>query len=159
MIPLTFNFKHALIAGAIFIAFSAGWTVNGWKHDAAIKKALQETIDLQQSYDKYARESTIKFQQQQAKQEIVYRELKRKVTNVTDNRVCFADSNALSLWNSALTGDLPKATTGTTKTATSTNTATDTAVLINAIENFEQSKKIRDQLNALIDWYENNNKD
>jgi len=156
VIPLTFNFKHALIAGAIFVAFSAGWTVNGWRHDAAIKKALQETIELQQAYDKYARESAIKFQKQQADQAIVYRELKRKVTNVTDNRVCFADSNALSLWNSALTGDLPKATTGATKTTTSTSTATDTAILINAIENFEQSKQVRDQLNALIDWYENN---
>lgn len=156
MIPLTFNFKHALIAGAIFVAFSAGWTVNGWRHDAAIKKALQETIDLQQAYDKSARESAIRFQKQQADQAIVYRELKRKVTNVTDNRVCFADNNALSLWNSALTGDLPKATTGATKTTTSTDTATDTAILINAIENFEQSKQVRDQLNALIDWYENN---
>lgn len=156
MIPLTFNWKHALIAGAIFVAFSAGWTVNGWRHDAAIKKALQETIELQQAYDKYARESAIKFQKQQADQAIVYRELKRKVTNVTDNRVCFADSNALSLWNSSLTGDLPKATTGATKTTTSTSTATDTAILINAIENFEQSKQVRDQLNALIDWYENN---
>lgn len=155
MIPLTFNFKHALIAGAIFVAFSAGWTVNGWRHDAAIKKALQETIDLQQAYDKYARESTIKFQKQQADQAIVYRELKRKVTNVTDNRVCFADSNALSLWNSALTG-LPNTATGTSKAPTSTDTATDTEVITNAIENFEQSKQIRDQLNALIDWYENN---
>ena len=25
----------------------------------------------------------------------------------------------------------------------------------NVIENFEQTKQIRDQLNALIDWYEN----
>ena len=154
MIP--FNLKYAIIAGAVLLAFTTGWVVNGWRHDAAIKKALQETIELQQAYDKYARESAIKFQKQQADQAIVYRELKRKVTNVTDNRVCFADSNALSLWNSALTGDLPKATTGATKTTTSTSTATDTAILTNAIENFEQSKQIRDQLNALIDWYETN---
>jgi len=58
------------------------------------------------------------------------------------------------VWNSALTGDLPKATTGTTKTPTSTDTVTDTEVLMNVIENFEQAKQIRDQLNALIDWYE-----
>lgn len=156
MIPLSFNLKHALIAGAIFVAFSAGWTVNGWRQDAIIKKALQETIDLQQAYDKYARESAIKFQKQQANQVIVYRDLKGKIKDVTDNRVCFADSNALSLWNAALTGDLPKATTGAAKTTTTTSTATDTAILINAIENFEQSKQVRDQLNALIDWYDNN---
>ena len=158
MIPLTFNFKHALIAGSIFIAFSTGWTVNGWRHDAALKKALQETIDLQRVYDDYARETVSKFQNQQAEQAIVYRNLKRKINDVTDNRICFADGNALSVWNSALTGDVPKAATGTIKTTTSTDTfgATDTEVLTNVIENFEQAKQIRDQLNALIDWFETN---
>jgi len=158
MIPLTFNFKHALIAGSIFIAFSAGWTVNGWRHDSALKKALEEKIELQQAYDAYAREVATKFQNQQAEQVIKYRTLKGKVKDVTDNRICFADGNALSVWNSALTGDVPKAATGTTKTTTSTDTfgATDTEVLTNVIENFEQAKQIRDQLNALIDWFETN---
>lgn len=155
MIPLTFNFKHALIAGTIFIAFSAGWVVNGWRHDANLKEALQDKVELQKAYDDYAREVAAKFQNQQAAQTIVYRDLKRKVQDVTDNRICFADSNALQLWNDALAG-MPNSTTGTAKTATSTNTVTDTAILINAIENFEQSKQVRDQLNALIDWYETN---
>jgi protein-arginine kinase activator protein McsA len=60
------------------------------------------------------------------------------------------------VWNSALTGDVPKASTGTAKETASTDTVTDTEVLTNVIENFEQAKAIRDQLNALIDWYENN---
>lgn len=157
MIPLTFNFKHALIAGGIFIAFSAGWTVNGWRHDGAMKKALQEKIELQQAYDAYAREVAAKFQNQQAEQVVKYRTLKGKIKDVTDNRICFADGNALSLWNSALTGDVPKAPTGTTKAPATTNTTiTDEQVLTNVIENFEQAKSIRDQLNALIDWYETN---
>jgi hypothetical protein len=79
--------------------------------------------------------------------------LKGEVKNVTDNRICFADNDALQLWNAALTG-LPTATAGTTQTTSSTNTVTDTEVLTNVIENFEQAKQIRDQLNALIDWYE-----
>lgn len=155
MIPLTFNFKHALIAGTIFVAFSAGWVVNGWRHDANLKEALQDKVELQKAYDDYAREVAAKFQNQQAAQTIVYRDLKRKVQDVTDNRICFADSNALQLWNDALAG-MPNTATGTAKTATSTDTASDTAILINAIENFEQSKQVRDQLNALIDWYETN---
>ena len=157
MIPLTFNVKHALFAGSVFVAFSAGWVVNGWKHDAALKKALQEKIELQQAYDDYAREVALKFQNQQAKQVLVYRDIKRKVQDVTDNRICFADGNALSVWNSALTGDVPKATPRTAKETPTTNTAiTDEQVLTNVIENFEQSKQIRDQLNALIDWFETN---
>jgi hypothetical protein len=151
---LPLNVKLLLIAGAVFVAFCTGWTVHGWKYDANLKKALQETIELQQAYDRYAREVVAKFETQQAEQVIVYRDIKRNIPNVTDNRICFADSAALSVWNSALTGNLPKASTGTAKETTSTDTATDTEVLTNVIENFEQAKKIRDQLNALIDWYE-----
>ena len=151
MLPL--NVRIMLIAGAVFVAFCTGWTVHGWKYDANLKKALQDTIELQQAYDRYAREVAIKFEQQQAEQVVVYRTLKGKVKNVTDNRICFADNDALQLWNAALTG-LPTATTRTAKETTSTDTATDTEVLTNVIENFEQAKQIRDQLNALIDWYE-----
>ena len=153
MIPL--NIKSIIIGVVLLITFLAGWTTNGWRHDANLKKALQETIALQKVYDDYAREVTTKFQNQQAEQVIVYRDLKRKVNDVTDNRVCFADNGALSVWNAALTG-LPNAPTGVAKTPTSTNSVTDEQVLANAIENFEQSKQIRDQLNALINWHETN---
>ena len=156
MIPMPLHIKAIVIGVAFLATFVAGWTTNGWRHDAQLKKALQETIDLQRAYDDYAREVAAKFQNQQAAQVIVYKDIKRKVKDVTDNRICFADSNALSVWNSALTGTVPKATTGTTKTTASTDTfgATDTEVLVNVIENFEQAKQIRDQLNALIDWHE-----
>ena len=156
MIPLPSNVKLIAAGAVLVVTFVAGWTVNGWRHDGAMKKALQEKIELQQAYDAYAREVAAKFQNQQAEQAIVYRNLKRKINEVTDNRICFADSAALSVWNSALTGTVPKATTGTAKEATSTDTATDEQVLTNVVENFEQAKQIRDQLNALIDWYENN---
>jgi protein-arginine kinase activator protein McsA len=157
MIPLPSNVKLIAVGVVLAVTFVAGWTVNGWRHDGALKKALQEKIELQQAYDAYAREVAAKFQNQQAEQAIVYRNLKRKINDVTDNRICFADGNALSVWNSALTGDVPKAATGTTKTTPTTNTAiTDEQVLTNVVENFEQAKSIRDQLNALIDWYETN---
>jgi hypothetical protein len=156
VIPLPLNIKAIVISVVFLATFVAGWTTRGWKHDANLRSALQEKVELQQAYDDYARKVAAKFQSQQATQTIVYRDLKREVPDVTDNRVCFADSNALSLWNNALTGNLPKAATRTTKETASTNTATDTAILINAIENFEQSKAIRDQLNALIDWHETN---
>ena len=151
---LPLNVKLLLIGGAVFVAFCTGWSIHGWKYDANLKKALQETIDLQQAYDRYAREVVAKFETQQAEQVIKYRTLKGKVPHVTDNRICFADSAAWGLYNSALTGDLPNPPTGTTETPSSAS-ATDTEVLTNVIENFEQYKQVRDQLNALIDWYEN----
>ena len=156
MIPLPSNVKLIAAGAVLVVTFVAGWTVNGWRHDGAMKKALQEKIELQQAYDAYAREVAAKFQNQQAEQAIVYRNLKRKINDVTDNRICFADSAALSVWNSALTGTVPKATTGATKASAGIDTvgATDTEVLANVVENFEQAKQIRDQLNALIDWHE-----
>lgn len=158
MIPLPSNVKLIACGVALIVAFGAGWKVNGWRHDAQLKEALQKTIELQKVYDDYAREVAQKFQTQQAEQVIVYRDMKRKVNDVTDNRICFADNAALQLWNSALTGTVPKTSTGTTQTTTGADTfgATDEEVLTNVIENFEQAKQIRDQLNALIDWYESN---
>ena len=153
---LPLNIKLLLLAGTVVVSFMMGWTVHGWKYDANLKKALQATIELQQAYDNYAREVVAKFDKQQADQVIVYRDIKRKIPNVTDNRICFDDSNALSVWNAALTGNVSKPATGTAKTPTSTDTAiTDAEILTNVVENFEQAKQIRDQLNALIDWYEN----
>ena len=140
-------------AVALVVAFGMGWKVNGWRHDAQLKEAMQKTIELQKVYDDYAREVAQKFQTQQAKQVIVYRDLKGKIDDVTDNRICFANSDALSVWNAALTG-VPTTSTGTTQTTTGTDTATDKELLANVIENFEQAKQIRDQLNALIDWHE-----
>ena len=156
MILLPYNIKLIAAGAALVATFVAGWTINGWRHDANLKEALQDKIALQKQYDDYAREVAAKFQNQQAEQAIVYRNLKRKVQDVTDNRICFADNNALQLWNDALTG-MPNTTTGTAKTTTSTSTSvTDEQILANAIENFEQAKAMRDQLNALIDWYETN---
>ena len=112
MIPLTFNFKHALIAGAIFIAFSAGWTVNGWRHDAAIKKAAEETIALQKAYDKYAREVVSK--NINAKVEIQDRKVSRneQIKSITDNRVCFANWDSIRMWNESISDkpSMPKNT-------------------------------------------------
>ena len=155
---LPLNVRILLIAGAIFTAFCTGWSVHGWKYDADLKEALQETIDLQKAYDRYAREVVAKFETQQAEQVIKYRTLKGKVKDVTDNRICFANIAAWGLWNNALAGNMPYPTTGTTETPSTTDTfgATDTEVLTNVIENYEQYKQVRDQLNALIDWYENN---
>ena len=108
---------------------------------------------MKDDYDVLSREVVKKYNEKEAVTTIVYRDLKRKVDDVTDNRICFADSNALSLWNSSLSG-VPHTSTGTSKEASSTDTATDKQVLENVIENFEQYKRTRDQLNSLIDWYE-----
>ena len=147
------QYKLAIMIGVIIAAFGMGWKVHSWKTDAAEKARVEEQLALKEAYDVLSREVVKKYNEKEAVTTIVYRDLKRKVDDVTDNRICFADSNALSLWNSSLSG-MPHTSTGTSKEAPSTDTATDKQVLENVIENFEQYKRARDQLNSLIDWYE-----
>jgi len=137
----------------IIASFFMGWKVHSWKTDAAEKARVEEQIALREAYDVLSREVVAKYNEKEATTTIVYRDLKRKVDDVTDNRICFADNDALQLWNSALSG-VPKTPTGTTETSSGTDTATDKQVIENAVENFEQYKRARDQLNSLIDWYE-----
>lgn len=143
-----------IIAAAVIIAFSAGWMVQGWRHEASLTSAMEKTILLQQENDIYARKVVKDFNVKQADQLIVYRNIKKAVPNVTDNRICFANANALSVWNAALTGSMSKTSSRTAETPPDAHTISDAEVLTNVIENFEQAKQIRDQLNALIDWQE-----
>jgi hypothetical protein len=73
------------------------------------------------------------------------------VSHETSGRVCF-DDGAGRLWNDALSGVLPEASTRAAKEAN--GTYTDEEVLTNAVQNFEQYNECRAQLNALIDWHE-----
>lgn len=152
MLPLN-QIKLIVIAVAIATAFGMGWKVHSWKTDAAEKKLLEQQLELQKAYDTLSREVVIAYNRQEAKEKIVYRTLKQEIPNVTDNRICFADGAALGVWNNALSG-VPSTSAGTTKAPSATDTATDAEVLANVIENFEQYKAVRNQLNSLIDWYE-----
>lgn len=147
------QYKLAIMVGAIVASFFMGWKVHSWKTDAAEKARVEEQLALKEAYDVLSREVVKKYNEKEAVTTVVYRDIKRKVDDVTDNRICFADNDALQLWNHALDG-MPKAPTGTTEATSSTDTATDKQLLENVIENFEQYKRARDQLNALIDWYE-----
>jgi len=150
VIPLTFNFKHALIAGAIFVAFSAGWTVNGWRHDAAIKKAAEETIALQKAYDKYAREVVSK--NINAKVEIQDRKVSRneQIKSITDNRVCFANWDSIRMWNESIS-DKPSMPKNTNRVDDSTRTAsiTNAEILENINENGARWAECRTKMQSI----------
>jgi hypothetical protein len=57
------------------------------------------------------------------------------------------------LWDDALFG-VSSSTTGVTEEATRADTITDREALKNAVANFEQYTECRAQLNALIDFHE-----
>lgn len=139
-------------AVACAISFGGGWTVNGWRHDAADKIQAEAHMQVMTKKDKENRELTKKYQEAQASTRIVYRTIEKRVKDETSNRACL-DAGAVGVWNSALWG-LPQATAGTAETTSRPDPATDREVLSNAVENMAQYKECRDQLNALIDWHE-----
>lgn len=142
----------------IVASFCMGWKVNGWRHDAVEKERIEQIAKLKDESDKLGRELVTALQSKQVEQIVIYRNIKKEIPNVTDNRICFADAHALSMWNNALNG-VPSTTAGTIEASSATNTATDREVIANAVENFEQYTQVRNQLNALIDWHLNINKE
>lgn len=149
---LPFDIKYALFGAALIATFFTGWTVHGWKYDAELSRQLQHENELKQNYDNLTRGLVKRYLDLQQNTVLEYRKIKERIPNVTDNRVCFDDSAALSVWNAALNG-VSSAPAGAVATPGGTS-ATDREILSNATENFEQYASCRKQLNGLIDWYE-----
>lgn len=118
-----------------------------------VKKELEAKLEAYKAYDLISREFVKKLQEKEVETKIVYRTIKEKVKDETRGRVCF-DDGANRMWNDALKGSLSEAPTRAPEKTT--RTYSDEVVLGNAVENFEQYKQCRDQLNALITWHETN---
>ena len=145
---------EVLLIGAVIItAFFAGWKVNGWRHDAESQRRLDEIIRQADKQD--AQNRIIISDLQKRKQEIITKEVVRyaEIKAVTDDRVCFANWDAIRLWNDALSGQesMPKDTAGTPNT-TGTASATDAEVLTNLNANAAKWERLREQMNKIIEW-------
>jgi len=157
-----FRNPYVILATIIFLgishsfAFYKGYDYRDVKAKAQLAKEYQEKIEALEAYDKISREFVKSYQKEEQQIKIVYRTIKEKVKNETTGRVCF-DDGANRLWNDALEGSMSQ--TPSRAFEKTTSTYSDELVLRNAIENFEQYKNCRAQLNSLIDWYELNNKE
>ncbi|MCX6010323.1 MAG: hypothetical protein NTW48_09925 [Chloroflexi bacterium] len=144
--------KLIIAVVTIIASFGAGWKVESYRWDASLLEQAVKDAEVAAKYDLLNRKYVELSQVDKAKEVIIYRDLKKEIPNVTDNRVCFADGAALGLWNNALAGVSPSY--AGTITAPSGAGATDKEVMENAVENFEQYTAVRKQLNLLIDWYQ-----
>ena len=134
-------------------AFYKGHEYAQLKATKEINKAQEEKIRAMHAYDVASRELVKAYQNKEVETKVVYKTIKEKVKDETTGRVCFNDG-AVSVWNNALEGVLPEASTRVVEEAS--RAYSDEEVLNNAIENFEQYNSCREQLNALIDWHEKN---
>lgn len=147
------QWKLVAVVAVVITAFFAGWKVNGWRHDAEYKRKLEEIIRQSDMQD--AQNRVIIRDLQNRKQEIITKEVVRyaKIKDVTDGRVCFANWDAVSLWNNALSGQesMPKDTAGTSDTS-GTTSITDAELLQNINANAAKWERLREQMNKIIEW-------
>lgn len=151
--PYLIGFAVFLLASTHITAYYKGYQSRDNKAKVELAKQTEAKLEAIAAYDVISRELVKKYQDKQVETKIVYRTIKEKVKDETTNTVCFND-NASRLWDSALQGVLSETPTRVTEKASTTYT--DEQILTNAIENFELYKDCREQLNALIDWHENN---
>jgi predicted Fe-S protein YdhL (DUF1289 family) len=153
MMGFSLQTKLIVLLAVVITAFGAGWKINGWRHDAEYKRKLEEIIRQADMQD--AQNRVIISDLQKRKQEIVTKEVIRyaKIKEATDNRVCFANWDAVRLWNDALSGQESMSTDSAGATgATDGPAITDAEILENLNTNAARWEKLREQMNKIIEW-------
>lgn len=155
---LTLVPKPYLILGAVLalaathgVAYYKGYQRAEHAQAALIVEQWKKEQELKVAYNHASKELVKAYQAAQTKEKIVYRTIKEKVYEKATGAVCLNNSTA-GLWDDALFGNMPD--TSTRAVEETSRTYTDAEVVTNAVENFEQYKECRSQLNALIDWHE-----
>lgn len=156
---MLFN-PYLMLAGVILwlvtaiASFFYGEHVEALEWKAKEAEVAQQVQKEKDAADELGRALVKQIQQAQLERDIAYKKLQGKINEATDGRVCFANTDALSLWNQSLgQNGMPPAPTGASKGATGAS-ATDREVLANAAENFKQYIDCRAAYNALKHWNE-----
>ena len=146
---LSLQVKALMIVGIAIASFTGGWKVHGWRTDAKQGHSITKQIKTSQSLAKDA-ETIIQTKIVKEREiQYVYRDIKNKISNLDDNRVCFT-AESLGLWNRAIAGaDSNRAEPA--GTPASTDTASAKEVINNAADNFETCNSNSVKHNALID--------
>lgn len=165
MFNLNAKNKLILFSCALLISFLLGWRAHSWKTDAGLARSIgkaQKTADIaQKNIDPVIEQK----QNEIVRTEYVYKTIREKINETDDQRICFADTNAWSLYNSAITGTPPLGSEPAGKAAGNDNAsgvagdggqapqivATVEQVLNNATDNYETCRKNAIKHNALID--------
>lgn len=163
--PYTIQTKLVAIISLFAVAFALGWRVHSLKTDAGLVRSIgkaQKTADIaQKKIDPVIEQKQKKI----VRTEYVYKTIREKINETDDQRICFADTNAWSLYNSAITGSPPPGSESSGETAGTDTTqgdagdrsqakqivATVEQVLNNATDNYETCRKNAIKHNALID--------
>lgn len=163
--PYTNQTKLVAIICLCAVAFALGWRVHGWKTEAGVAHSVGKTQKAAKSVQKKIEPIVTNKQNEIVRTEYVYKTIREKINEADDQRICFSDANAWSLYNSAITGTTTPGPEFAGKTARDDNAkgqgdessstqqivATVDQVLNNAADNYETCRKNSIKHNALID--------
>jgi hypothetical protein len=96
--------KLLIIAGVFIAGLATGWQFHGFKTKASLANTLAEAEKTRQNAQKKAAKIIENKQKTLYETKVVYRTIKDKIHEENDTRICFADANALQLWNDAING-------------------------------------------------------
>lgn len=162
---LGLNIKIGLIVALSVASFVAGWRVAVWRNSHAQGVSIAKQEKTAQKAIVMADKIEETKQTRLGDTKIVYRTIREKINDENDQRICFADANALQLWNDAIAGADQSATErirATSETGANEAERADNAnvvasrkqVLTNAAENFQICNENAIKHNALIDTLE-----
>ena len=151
-----------VIYGIVALAVVGGSGIFGYQKGVATtdakwvlaQQALQKQKDVEQEQlKKLAEIVTADISTKDQKNHDLRAALSKKVTTVTDNRVCFASWDAARVWNESLSGkgSVPGDTVKPADPAPGAS-ITDADLLANQVENGSRWRECRDHLQAIIDW-------
>lgn len=150
--------KALLITAVFIVGFISGYKVCGAFNEADEWQSINRQLKTAGSINKDTQKQVKQLQADEVKTKIIYRAIKEKIQNENDNRICFADSTALGLWNEAITGKDTDRPSVVTKTEPANSVVTTVEqVLTNAVENFQICNENSIKHNALIDHVESLN--
>lgn len=151
------SWQTKLIAiGALCIAsFVGGWRVHGWKTEAGQGRSITKQEITRQNAIVEVGKIVQAQQKQEVETKIVYRTIRERINEKDDKRICFADADALSVWNDAIAGaDQHRREPAAETTENAAVIATVEQVLTNAADNFQICNENAIKHNALIDAVE-----
>jgi hypothetical protein len=150
------------IIGLVILATVGSAGIAGYRHglkvkqgewDAATAEALIQAEAERVALERFAQQVTRDYLTKETTIRRQADELKQKVPNVTDGRVCFSDWGAVQLWNDALQGPGEAGDSGGTVPDPGTAAITDEEALENHIENGARWQECRAKVKAIETIY------
>ena len=152
---ISWQTKIIAIAAMCAISFVAGWRAYGYKTEAAQGRSMSKQEKTRQNAIVEVGKIVQAQQKQEVETKIVYRTIRERINEKDDKRVCFADADALSVWNDAIAGaDQHRREPAAETTENASVVATVEQVLTNAADNFQICNENAIKHNALIDAVE-----